>query len=86
MYQYITRATMTIGKSMMVLARMYLALDWVPSFCNALTPSSPCANIYMKNFQPPPPLLNFLEYPYPPSINDWFKISTIVTLKKAIDW
>ena len=86
---------MTIGKSMMVLARMYLALDWVPSFCNALTPSlppslppplPPCANIYMKNFQSPPPLLNFLEYPYPPSINDWFKISTIVTLKKAIDW
>ena len=32
---------MTIGKSMMVLARMYLALDWVPSFCNALTPSLP---------------------------------------------
>lgn len=32
---------MTIGKSMMVLARMYLALDWVPSFCNALTPSPP---------------------------------------------
>ena len=83
---------MTIGKSMMVLARMYLALDWVPSFCNALTPPSPplppppCTNIYMKNFQSPPPLFNFLEYPYPPSVNDGFKISTIVTLKKAIDW